>query len=61
LEGGGGFISNIRDMKKLIIRIALKMLKKEMKKNPDMTYAELGSYGVEDVVVIATGEKALII
>jgi hypothetical protein len=26
-----------------------------------MTYAELGSYGVEDVVVIATGEKALII
>ena len=32
-----------------------------MQKNPDMTYAELGSYGVEDIMVIGTGEKALII
>jgi hypothetical protein len=48
-------------MKRIIIRFALKMLKKEMEKNPNMSYAELGSYGVEDVMVIATGEKALII
>jgi hypothetical protein len=48
-------------MKKLIIKFALKMLKKEMKKNPDMTYSELASFGVEDIMVIATGEKALII
>lgn len=49
-------------MKKIFIRIALKMLKKEMIKNPDMTYGELGSYGVEDVMILkTTGEKALII
>ena len=48
-------------MKTLFIRIALKMLKKAMKKNPDMTYGQLGRYGVEDVVIIGTGEKALII
>lgn len=49
-------------MKKLIIKIALQMLKKEMRKNPNMTYAELGSYGVEDVMILkTTGEKALIL
>ena len=46
---------------KLFIRIAVKMLKKEMKKNPNMSYGELGGYGVEDVMVVAGGEKALII
>lgn len=48
-------------MKKLFVRIALRILKKEMSKNPDMDYGELGSYGVQDIMVIATGEKALII
>lgn len=48
-------------MKKLFIKIALKMLKKEMRKNPDISYSELGRYGVQDVVVIGTGEKALIL
>ena len=37
------------------------MLKEEMKKNPNMSYGELSGYGIEDVMVIATGEKALII
>jgi len=49
-------------MKKIFIRIALTMLKKEMRKNPDMSYGELGQYGVVDIVVIeTTKEKALII
>jgi hypothetical protein len=48
-------------MKKIIIRFALKMLKKEMEKNPNITYAELESYGVQDFMVIASGEKALVI
>lgn len=48
-------------MKKIIIRFALRMLKKEMKKNPNMTYGELEAYGVQDIMVVAGGENALII
>jgi len=49
-------------MKKIFIRIALRMLKKEMRNNPNMSYGELGHYGVVDIIEIeSTKEKALII
>lgn len=48
-------------MKKIIIRWALKQLKRSVKNNPGMSYSELESYGVEDIVTLGSGEKAFII
>ena len=46
-------------MKKIFIRIALKMLKKEINKKGFLTYPELESYGI--VKIEKTGEDSYII
>jgi len=49
-------------IKKLIIRIALRWFKEEMRKNPAMSYRELGHYGVQDIVKLSsTGENAFVL
>lgn len=48
-------------MKKLIIRWTLKVLKKELRKLPNMSYAQLEAYGIEDVLTTVSGEKAIIL
>ena len=48
-------------MKKKIIRWAFRAFKKAVEENPEMSYGELESYGVQDWTVVAGGEKAYIL
>jgi len=37
------------------------MLKRELKRNPNITFEELGKYGIEDIITTPHGEQALIL
>ena len=40
----------MKNIKKVIIRWALRQLKKEVKKNPKIDYENLSKYGVQDIL-----------
>lgn len=47
-------------MKRLLIRWAIRQLKKKIKANPNISYDELASYGIADFTMTVIGEKAYI-
>ena len=48
-------------MEKLIIKWALRRLKKVLNKNPRLSYADLEPYGVADTFEIATTKERAIV
>lgn len=48
-------------IKKFLIRIAMRWLREILIANPNMSYAELDKYGIEDIIQTHYGERALIL